>query len=272
MTRHGPALLALSVLAIAGWTYNVNYDTRAALDRLSDLRGRIAEEREALQVLRVEWAWLNAPDRLSRLVAEHDDELALVALTPEALGIVAAVPYPPAPPSAPEPPAEAPEALIAAAPQAPADAAMPTQVSDALVASAGPAAAAMLTGAPTAAAAQPARADRSRVADATPAAAHRASGGPAGPGAPQLAGADTTAAPATRSEKAVLTERARPPATMQEAVALALAEAGIVDAAGATAAGARAAGGTAAGATIIAASASPDIPMPQARPAVWVGR
>src|SRR5690606_13090979 len=77
MTRHGPALLAPSPLASAGATYTVNYDTRAALDRISELRARIAEERETLQVLRVEWAWLNAPDRLARLVVEHNDRLEL---------------------------------------------------------------------------------------------------------------------------------------------------------------------------------------------------
>ncbi len=76
MTRHGPALLALSIIASAGWAYNVNYDTRAVLDRLSTVRADIAAEREALQVLRVEWAYLNAPDRLERLVAAHNDVLA----------------------------------------------------------------------------------------------------------------------------------------------------------------------------------------------------
>lgn len=117
MMRHGPALLGLSVLAVAAWTYSINYDTRAALDRLSDLRSRIAEERENLRVLRVEWAYLNAPERLERLVVEHTDELGLVAMTPEALGYVAAVPYPPPPPLEPAP-AERPEPvepLIAAA-------------------------------------------------------------------------------------------------------------------------------------------------------------
>lgn len=124
MTRHGPILLGLSVLAVAGWAYSVNYDTRAALDRLSKLRGEIAEERERLQVLRVEWAFLNAPDRLARLIAEHEAELGLAALTPEALGYVAAVPYSPdaAPKRVPEqpetPPVAPPEALIAAAPAA----------------------------------------------------------------------------------------------------------------------------------------------------------
>ena len=252
MTRHGPALLALSVLAIAGWTYNVNYDTRAALDRLSELRGRIAEEREALQVLRVEWAWLNAPDRLSRLVAEHNGRLALGPLKPEAFGIVAAVPYPPDMPADPVPPSEMPEALIAAAPQAPASGATPPQVSDAVLAAAAPTEASALssqadepTGSDTRLADPQISEPALRPAEATPEV--------------QLAGA----APAASEKVALLTEGARPPVSMEEAVALALVEAGVMDA-------------KAAGAPVIQASlpapASAPTPMPQARPAVWVGR
>lgn len=118
MTRHGPMLLALLVLAIASWTYNVNYDTRAALERVSKMRAEIADERENLQVLRVEWAYLNAPDRLARLVGAHNEELALVTLTPDALGQVASVPYPrraPAIPSLPD------EFLVADAGDEPSD-------------------------------------------------------------------------------------------------------------------------------------------------------
>ena len=88
MKRHGFALLGLSIIAIAVWTYNVNYDTRTTLDRVDVLRIKIAREREALQVLRVEWAYLNAPGRLERLVAAHNDKLQLVPLVPELLGSV----------------------------------------------------------------------------------------------------------------------------------------------------------------------------------------
>jgi hypothetical protein len=145
MTRHGAALLALSIIASAGWAYNVNYDTRAVLDRLSTLRTEIAEQREALQVLRVEWAYLNAPDRLAGLVAKHNDVLGLVPLVPEALGIVAAIPYPPR--ETPEPPA--PEALIAAAPMAPADAGVLAPVPAGTLIAAAPSSAAAGDGAET---------------------------------------------------------------------------------------------------------------------------
>ncbi len=152
MTRHGAALLALSIVASAGWAYTVNYDTRAVLDRLSGLRAEIAAQREALQVLRVEWAYLNAPDRLAELVAAHNDVLALVPLVPEGLGQVAAIPYPPrAPGAAPLAPAM-PEALIAAAPSAPAT---PAPAAPAPGAPAQPAVATAHAGASSAAAGAP---------------------------------------------------------------------------------------------------------------------
>ena len=94
MIRHGLALLALLIIAIAGWAYNVNYNTMTALDRVSDLRRQIAAEREALQVLRVEWAYLNSPERLARLVKQFEPQLGLVPLTPEALKHAALVPFP----------------------------------------------------------------------------------------------------------------------------------------------------------------------------------
>ena len=94
MNRHGVILLLLAIMAIAGWAYSINYNTLTTLDRVSELRGQIAKEREAMQVLRVEWAYLNAPDRLARLVAAHNDQLRLGPLVPEHLGHVAAVPFP----------------------------------------------------------------------------------------------------------------------------------------------------------------------------------
>lgn len=94
MIRHGIALLALSIIAIAVWAYNVNYNTMTALDRVSELRRQIAAERETLQVLRVEWAWLNAPERLARLTRQFNPQIGLIPLKPEALKHAALVPFP----------------------------------------------------------------------------------------------------------------------------------------------------------------------------------
>lgn len=93
MTRHGVLLMALAIIAIAGWAYSINYNTLTRLERVSDLRAEISTERENLQVLRVEWAYLNNPDRLARLAADHKETLGLVPLLPDALSHVAAVPF-----------------------------------------------------------------------------------------------------------------------------------------------------------------------------------
>ena len=94
MSRHIILLLAGLIVATAGWAYHVNYKTITAIDEVKDLRRQMAKEREELQVLRVEWAYLNAPERLARLVAQNQDRLGLVPLVPESLGDVAEIPFP----------------------------------------------------------------------------------------------------------------------------------------------------------------------------------
>ena len=94
MSRHVLLILAGLIVATAGWAYHVNYKTITALDQVERLRADIAQEHEVLQVLKVEWAYLNAPERLTRLVGQHQEALSLVPLFPEALGEVAEVPFP----------------------------------------------------------------------------------------------------------------------------------------------------------------------------------
>ncbi|MEM8760498.1 MAG: hypothetical protein AAGE83_09290 [Pseudomonadota bacterium] len=95
MSRIGFALSIIAIVAIAAWAYNVNYRTGEALARVEDLRVDIARTREDVQVLRVEWAWLNTPERLSRLVAEHRAALALEPMVPGRFGDAQQVPFPP---------------------------------------------------------------------------------------------------------------------------------------------------------------------------------
>ncbi|MEL6766807.1 MAG: hypothetical protein AAFP17_06475 [Pseudomonadota bacterium] len=97
MSRLGFALSVLAIVAVAAWAYNVNYRTGEALARVETLRSEIARTREDVQVLRVEWAWLNTPERLARLVAVHQDKLALGPMVPERFGDAQQVPFPPPP-------------------------------------------------------------------------------------------------------------------------------------------------------------------------------
>ena len=100
MTRLGFALSMLALVAAASWAYHINYRTKTAMGRIDTLRAQIAAEREAGEVLRIEWAYLNAPDRLARLVAMSNDRLGLVPMGPGHFDEVAAIPFrPPAPPA-----------------------------------------------------------------------------------------------------------------------------------------------------------------------------
>ena len=94
MNRYLIGVLVLGIVAMATWAYNVNYDTKTVIKRVDALRSQIAAERERGQVLRVEWAYLNAPDRLRRLVARYNDRLRLVPLATGQFREAAAIPYP----------------------------------------------------------------------------------------------------------------------------------------------------------------------------------
>jgi hypothetical protein len=88
---------AVLVVVWATWAYRVNYATQEALNRVADLRGDIAREREALAVLNAEWAYLNRPDRLRALVDANAEVLGLGELTPEQFGEAAMIAFPPEP-------------------------------------------------------------------------------------------------------------------------------------------------------------------------------
>ncbi len=88
--------LGLTMLAIAVvWSNVVSNQTREALREVNALRKDIRQEREVISVLEAEWAWLNRPSRLERLVAENADALALVAMMPETFAELAEVAMPP---------------------------------------------------------------------------------------------------------------------------------------------------------------------------------
>lgn len=90
----GYLLSVVAVIGLAVWTYGQNHQTRQALRETRALRAEIARLSEALEMQRAEWAFLNRPDRLRRLVEINFDRLGLIALSAERFGRIDEIAYP----------------------------------------------------------------------------------------------------------------------------------------------------------------------------------
>ncbi|WP_315807097.1 MULTISPECIES: hypothetical protein [unclassified Bradyrhizobium] len=65
-------LLVIGALIFAAaYVYRIKMDSTARVERVLQLRAEIREQREAIAVLRAEWAKLDAPLRLQGLVERH---------------------------------------------------------------------------------------------------------------------------------------------------------------------------------------------------------
>lgn len=65
----------------ATWAYRVNYETRDVVKNLKALQVKIADEEEKFIMLEGEWAYLNRPQRLSRLSELFFPELRLMPIS-----------------------------------------------------------------------------------------------------------------------------------------------------------------------------------------------
>jgi hypothetical protein len=84
----------LAVLSLGFWAYREHYQTREALGEVNSLQVEIADLREALNLQRAEWAYLNRPDRLRELSTLNFDRLGLMPLQPGQFGDAGQVAYP----------------------------------------------------------------------------------------------------------------------------------------------------------------------------------
>ncbi len=74
MLRAFNALLVVAVLVSGFVIYSLEHRTRGAERRIAELNDALAQERENMKLLNVEWAFLTRPARLERLAR---DELGL---------------------------------------------------------------------------------------------------------------------------------------------------------------------------------------------------
>lgn len=87
-------LTAVAVMGLIYWAYHENIQTRQAIKQAEALQREIGEQREALSMLRAEWAYLNRPNRLRELAELNFERLGLLPLRPGQFGLTSQVAYP----------------------------------------------------------------------------------------------------------------------------------------------------------------------------------
>ena len=75
--------LIASTFALGLWAYKINYDSRAANQRVKELEKSILSANKQLKILNAEWAHLNRPDRLRKLAEYYFFELRLTPINPD---------------------------------------------------------------------------------------------------------------------------------------------------------------------------------------------
>ena len=75
--------LIVSTFSLGLWAYKINYESRAAHQRVKKLEKSILSENKQIKILRAEWAHLNSPERLRKLVGYYFLELRLTPINPD---------------------------------------------------------------------------------------------------------------------------------------------------------------------------------------------
>lgn len=84
----------LAVMGLAVWAYDQNHQTQGSMAERREIHRDIRALNEALEVQKAEWAFLNRPDRLRKLVELNFDSLGLDRMTGAHFGRIDEVPYP----------------------------------------------------------------------------------------------------------------------------------------------------------------------------------
>ena len=77
------ATVLVGTFGLGLWAYKINYESRAADQRVKELENSIRSAYREVKILNAEWAHLNNPDRLRKLVEYHFFELRLNPINPD---------------------------------------------------------------------------------------------------------------------------------------------------------------------------------------------
>ena len=77
------ATLIVSTFTLGSWAYKINYESRAASQRVENLEDLIISTNKEIKILNAEWAHLNNPARLRKLVEYYFLELRLNPINPD---------------------------------------------------------------------------------------------------------------------------------------------------------------------------------------------
>ena len=77
------SIVVASTFSLGLWAYKTNYESRAASQRVKDLEKSIVSANKVAKILNAEWAHLNSPDRLRKLVEYYFQELRLTPIDPD---------------------------------------------------------------------------------------------------------------------------------------------------------------------------------------------
>ena len=77
------AIVMISTFGLGSWAYKINYESRAASQRVKSLEKAILSAKKERKILEAEWAHLNNPDRLRKLVEYYFMELRLTPINPD---------------------------------------------------------------------------------------------------------------------------------------------------------------------------------------------
>ena len=75
--------LTVSTFVLGLWAYKINYDSRAADERVKELENSILSASKEIKILNAEWAHLNGPERLRKLLGYYFLELRLAPINPD---------------------------------------------------------------------------------------------------------------------------------------------------------------------------------------------